>query len=89
MGEIYDVRSAVEHLREYKLLEPPPRASCEDLLYKAALIEYLARRSLGRILQTRTLWPHFSNPTALAVFCSLPSSDRRALWGRQLTSRQG
>ena len=32
VGSIYDVRSAVEHLREYGILEPASRSSREDLL---------------------------------------------------------
>lgn len=81
MGEIYDVRSAVEHLREYELLEPPDRASREDLVRKAALMEYLSRHCISRVLLTKSLWPHFSNPAALEGFWKLPSGERKALWG--------
>jgi hypothetical protein len=81
MGEIYDVRSAVEHLREYELLQPPTRASREGLLREAALMEYLARQCRGHILLTKSLQPYFSSPAALVSFWKLSSSDRSKRWG--------
>jgi hypothetical protein len=81
MGAIYDVRSAVEHLREYEILDPPTRPSREGLLQKAAIMEYLSRRCIGRVLLTKSLWPHFAGHVAIESFWKLPSADRRRLWG--------
>jgi hypothetical protein len=81
MRTIYDVRSAVEHLHEYRLLEPPNRAQRIELLRKAAITEYLSRRCLGQILLNENLWPHFSSPSSLAAFWDRPPAERKALWG--------
>jgi hypothetical protein len=81
MGSIYDVRSAVEHLREYEILEPARRSSREDLLWKAALVEHLSRHCIGHVLLTKSLWSHFSSPSALECFWKLSSADRGKLWG--------
>jgi hypothetical protein len=81
IGSIYDVRSAVEHLREYEILEPASRSSREDLLRKAALMEHLSRHCIGHVLLTKSLWSHFSSPAALESFWKLSSADRGRLWG--------
>jgi hypothetical protein len=81
MGRIYDVRSAVEHLREYEILEPATRSGRADLLRKAALMEHLSRYCISHILLTKSLWPYFSNPIALEKLWELASADRSELWG--------
>jgi hypothetical protein len=81
MAEVYNVRSKVEHLREYEILEPPDRVSREDLVRKAAIVENISRRCIARVLLTKALWPHFSNPAALASFWRLPPDQRSKLWG--------
>jgi hypothetical protein len=81
MGSIYDIRSLVEHLREYEFLDPPSRPEREELFRKAALMEHLARHCIGRVLLTKSLWPHFSNPGALEGFWNLPPGARGNLWG--------
>ncbi|MGA7864987.1 MAG: hypothetical protein WCA23_13535, partial [Stellaceae bacterium] len=43
MGEIYDVRSAVEHLHENRYLEGFDRATRLDLLKKEAIVEHISR----------------------------------------------
>jgi hypothetical protein len=81
MGEIYDVRSAAEHLHENRYLEGFDRDTRLDLLKKAAVVEHIARTSLARIIGDSNLWPHFANTTSLASFWSLPAADRRLIWG--------
>jgi hypothetical protein len=71
MGEIYDVRSAVEHLHENRYLEGK----------KEAQVEYAARTALARIIADPKLWDHFANTPALAAFWSLPAPDRQRMWG--------
>jgi hypothetical protein len=81
MGEIYDVRSAAEHLHENRYLEGFDRETRLDLLKKAAIIEHIARTSLARIIGDGDLWPYFANTTSLASFWSLPAAERRRIWG--------
>ena len=81
MGEIYDVRSAVEHLHENRYLGEFDRNIRLDLLKKEAVIEHIARTSISRIIDNKALWPHFANTTALGAFWSLSEIDRRAQWG--------
>jgi hypothetical protein len=66
MGEIYDVRSSVEHLHEDRYLDPLLRAMQVDLTKKEAIIEHIARTTLARIALDETLWQHFTNKAALA-----------------------
>lgn len=81
IGEIYDIRSKVEHLREYEILEPPDRGTRVAILRKAALMEYLTRHCIRRILLTKSLWPYFSDPDALERFWKFPLDRRWKLWG--------
>ncbi len=83
MGEIYDIRSKVEHLREYEILEPPARTTRVAILRKAALMEHLSRHCIHHILASKSLWPHFSSPDALERFWKLPLDHRRKVWGPQ------
>lgn len=80
MGEIYDVRSAVEHLHENRYLENFDRELRLDLLKKEAIIEYIARKALARIVGDSNLWPYFANTPALGAFWALPDADRRRIW---------
>ena len=81
MGEIYDIRSADEHLHESRHLEGFDRATRLELLKNEALAEHAARTSLTRIIGDAKLWTHFANTPALGAFWSLPAADRRAIWG--------
>jgi hypothetical protein len=81
MGDIYDVRSAVEHLHENRYLEGFDRATRLDLLKKEAMVEHVARTALARILGDDTLWGHFANTPALAKFWALTPTERRGIWG--------
>jgi hypothetical protein len=81
MGEIYDVRSAVEHLHENRYLGKFDREARLDLLKKETIVEYIARTSIARVVENPTLWPHFTNTTSLAAFWAMPEADRKAIWG--------
>ena len=81
MGEIYDVRSAVEHLHENKYLEGFNREVRLDLLKKDAIAEHIARASISRIIENPALWPHFANTASLGAFWSQSDTERRKLWG--------
>lgn len=81
MGQIYDVRSAVEHLHENRYLETFDREIRLDLLKKEAIAEHIARNALARIVGNNNLWPHFANTSALGQFWALDQADRRRIWG--------
>lgn len=81
MGEIYDVRSAVEHLHVNRYLEHFDRETRLDLLKKVTVVEHIARTSIAHVIRTSALWPYFANATALTSFWALPVDDRQRLWG--------
>jgi hypothetical protein len=81
MGALYDIRSHVEHLHENRYLEVFDRAIRLDLLQKEAVIEYVARTTLARIVVQDALWAHFGNTAALEKFWALTPDERRKLWG--------
>jgi hypothetical protein len=81
MGDLYEIRSAVEHLHENRYLETFDRAVRLDLVKKEAIAEHIARCALARIIGDSSLWPHFVNTAALEAFWRLPDADRRTLWG--------
>ena len=64
MGELYDVRSAVEHLHENRYLEYFDRPIRLELARKEAIAEYMARAALARVISNNALCPHFGNTSA-------------------------
>jgi hypothetical protein len=81
MGELYDVRSAVEHLHENRYLETFDRSMRLDLVKKEAIVEHVARSALARVIGDDTLWSHFANTPALEKFWTLTSAERTKIWG--------
>jgi hypothetical protein len=87
MGEIYDVRSAVEHLHEYEYLEEFNREVRLDLVKKEAIVEWIARSALARMIAQEALWKHFANTPALTEFWALPPDKRQEIWGAPVDSQ--
>jgi hypothetical protein len=81
MGELYDVRSAVEHLHENRYLEYFDRAGRLDLVRKEAIVEYIARKALARVIENDAFWPYFGNTPALETFWALAPVERENIWG--------
>ena len=81
MGELYDIRSNVEHLHESRYLETFDREVRLDLVEKEAIVEYIARSALARIICNDALWLHFGNTAALNMFWSLSLDEQRSIWG--------
>ena len=81
MGELYDVRSAAEHLHESRYLEYFDRIVRLELARKEAIAEYIARSALVRIIDTNSLWPHFGNTPVLEKFWALAHAERTKIWG--------
>ena len=84
MGDIYDVRSAVEHLHENRYLEGFDRNTRLDLVKKEAVVEHIARTALARIIGNPDLWPHFANTELLASFWKLAPNERQQIWGESI-----
>lgn len=82
LGELYDIRSAVEHLHEYRYLEKFDRAVRLDLTRKEAIVEHIARNALARVFREPSLWPHFANTSALERFWALSEGERERIWGK-------
>lgn len=80
MGELYDVRSVVEHLHANRYFDAFDRDVRLDLVKKEAIVEHIARTSLAHIVEDPALWPHFANTASLAEFWSLSSTERAKLW---------
>jgi len=81
MSALYDIRSHVEHLHENRYLETFDRDVRLDLLKKEAIVEYIARTALARIISQDALWPHFGNSAALEEFWALSPDERQKNWG--------
>jgi len=81
MGELYDIRSAAEHLHENRYLEYFDRTMRLELVRNEAIAEYIARKALVRVVGNNALWPHFGNTRALGKFWALSPTERRSIWG--------
>jgi hypothetical protein len=68
MGDLYDIRSNVEHLHEGTYLEHFHRATRLELVQKEAIVEQIVRTAPVRIIGNNTFWPHFANTNALSTF---------------------
>lgn len=86
MEQLYELRSAVEHLRD-PLLDIPgasPGDKLVALFRKSYEAESLARYCIERFVSRHNLWPYFEDDTALQQFWSPSFSDREKLWGARL-----
>lgn len=81
MGDIYDIRSAVEHLHENRYLETFDRDTRLRLARYEVIAEYVARTSIARVVERRDLWKHFGNAPALHEFWGLSANQRIEIWG--------
>lgn len=81
MGELYDIRSAVEHLHENRYLENFDRGLRLELTKKEAIAEFIARSALAHVIERDSLWLHFSNTPALKNFREKAPKVRKEIWG--------
>lgn len=84
MGEIYNIRSAVEHLHVDRYLQPFDRNVRLELIKREAIVEHIARTSLIKILSGRDLLSHFTSSNALAAFWNKPFVELRRIWGEPI-----
>jgi hypothetical protein len=81
MGEIYEVRGAVEHLHEHRYLEIFDREVRLGLLKKEVIAEYIARTALARIAGDSAILRYFANADSLMKFWALTVPERQKIWG--------
>jgi hypothetical protein len=81
MGELYEVRSDLEHLHENRYLADFDRHSRIRLVKIEAIAEWIARSCLSRILQKPSLMEHFGNVESIKQFWGMPPRDQRQIWG--------
>ena len=86
LGQIFDVRSKVEHL--HNALDALPGATSqekENLLYRRARqVDRLARFAISRILENDTLRGIFRTDAGIAGFWQKRDDERAQLWGGRL-----
>lgn len=81
MDDLYDIRSDVEHLHEYKHLQNPDKEKMLLLDKMEENIEFIARMTLARIICDGRLWQFFRTAEALEGFWALPKGERQDIWG--------
>jgi hypothetical protein len=82
-GDLYDIRSSVEHLHGplSPLPQLPQRERTILLLRRAVQAEWLARYCLQRLFLTPDLWPYVTEQVGLETFWRLAEARQRELWG--------
>ena len=84
IGNIYDIRSAVEHLHENDYMHPFSRERRFEVFRLEAIVSEIARACLRRVMTTPSLRHHFGNSESLNNFWALPDDERRSLWGQPI-----
>lgn len=86
MGELFAIRSAVEHLHGAfaAITGDTDRERAFHVLKRAAQAEALARHCITEFLDRPALWPHFADDDALSHFWKLARAEQVALWGPPL-----
>lgn len=87
MGDLYDIRSDVEHLNENQNLEKFDRETRIALAKLEAVSEWVARSCLERILLNPTLIGHFGNVTSAVHFWKIDEAERKRIWGDPVDPR--
>lgn len=86
MDQVYDLRSAAEHLHDpLPLIEAQTeRERRERFLTLTILIEEIARHCISRFLQSPDLHPWYINDDQIAEFWRKSKATQTALWGHPL-----
>ncbi len=85
-GELYEIRSAIEHLHDpfSAVKAKTERERRVNLLVRSVQAEVLARYCIQRLLDEPTLRMHFETDTAIKGFWTKSQDERRNLWGEPL-----
>jgi hypothetical protein len=89
-GELYDIRSAVEHLHDPSsvIAAGTERERRVTLIIRSVEAEALARWCIQRLLENRSLRTHFESDAAIKNFWRGMSEDeRRRIWGDPMDIR--
>jgi hypothetical protein len=78
---IYELRGAIEHLREHEILSDCTRQARLNLVRDGHFAEYISRALLSRVIDDERLWPHFATAEAVDDFWSRDEVERRQIWG--------
>jgi len=83
IGQLFDVRSAVEHLHgPYAAISAPDFKSTQlQLAAFSFKAEAIARYCLSRLFETPSLWAHFKGDDDLRAFWKLSPKERSDNWG--------
>jgi len=86
LAESFDMRSDTEHLQDWqRALRSHPTVDRENIaLHRTRQMEKLASFAYGRILDNRSLWPHFTDDSGQSAFWKLSDQQRKASWGTPL-----
>jgi hypothetical protein len=85
LGQIFDIRSKVEHLHNALDVLPGSTSEKEIMLYeRARQIDHLARFTISRILENDALREIFRTDASIADFWNKPDAERTTLWGTRL-----
>jgi hypothetical protein len=86
LGQIFDIRSQVEHL--HNALDALPATTSQQkeiLLYaRARQVDRLARFAISRVLENDDLSEIFRTDASIADFWNKPDHERAKLWGSRL-----
>jgi hypothetical protein len=91
MGQLYDMRSQAEHLRD---IAPDNEHESERerrmrVVRECLFLEELSRCCIARFLATRALWPHFRDEAALGNFWLFENNTlRQQTWGEPFDTKQ-
>jgi hypothetical protein len=87
---LFNVRSAVEHLNDRleSVAMPTRRESVLRVLRLTHESQAVGRYCLRRILSDAALRGHYRDDASLGKFWALDESDRKAIWGTQLSLKK-
>lgn len=81
MGSIYELRGEIEHLHEHRRLETFDRATRIEIAKLEAVIEWVARDCIRKIIENPELTKWFANAESLTSFWAQPPEARARMWG--------
>lgn len=86
MEELFDLRSAVEHLNDMsKVIKSHDlRTKRLTITRRAYEAEAIARYCVSRILSDLNFWSFYENDETIKRFWGLPDDERRSVWGALL-----
>src|SRR5258708_23732136 len=65
MGELYEIRSAAEHMNDHLFVVPSGREERIEFVRKSVIVEFIARTSITRVLSRPALCSHSATDVAL------------------------